>query len=209
MGSWQHSPARPLPVQGSSLVVAAAVVAGHASLLAVALAAGTPVELPPSPLQVMMLIEPPPTVEPLPDAIPRAQPLPPPPPQTPAPEVAISEPPPEPPPVQAEAQAPAPLPASSEEPLQTVSLADGTIRVVYPALSRRLGEEGVVVLRIRVEADGRISAAAVLQSSGFPRLDEAARRGALGGRMRPAMRGDTPVAMSFRLPVQFVLRPPG
>lgn len=189
-------------------IVLSAVLALHAAVIAVSVAKSSPVVLPATPLQVMMLVEP--SAEPVPEIVPPLPPPPPPPPpRAPLPEVAISEPPPEPMPVPEPDLSPAPPAAPVEEPLQTLSLADGTLHLVYPALSRRLGEEGVVLLRIRVEADGRISAADVVQSSGFPRLDEAARRGALGGRMTPARRGDTPVAMHYHLPVQFVLRPPG
>jgi protein TonB len=44
----------------------------------------------------------------------------------------------------------------------------------YPASARRLGEEGVVTLRVRVGATGRAELVEVASSSGFPRLDQAA-----------------------------------
>lgn len=46
----------------------------------------------------------------------------------------------------------------------------------YPATSRRLGEEGAVVLKFLVEADGRLKddSITVEQSSGHDRLDKAA-----------------------------------
>ena len=47
----------------------------------------------------------------------------------------------------------------------------------YPSLSRRLGEQGVVVLAFTIEADGQVLDASVKTSSGHPRLDEAARTG--------------------------------
>lgn len=56
-----------------------------------------------------------------------------------------------------------------------------------PALSRALGEEGQVRLRLRVEADGRLNVT-ILQSSGFSRLDEAARAAAAQWRCQPAAR---------------------
>ena len=47
----------------------------------------------------------------------------------------------------------------------------------YPSLSRRVGEEGVVVLEFTIEANGDVLEAKIKQSSGHPRLDEAAKRG--------------------------------
>jgi protein TonB len=44
----------------------------------------------------------------------------------------------------------------------------------YPPMSKRLGEEGSVVLELYVLEDGRVGEAKVKTSSGFPRLDEAA-----------------------------------
>jgi protein TonB len=43
----------------------------------------------------------------------------------------------------------------------------------YPSASRRLGEEGRVVARVAIGADGRAATSSVAQSSGFPRLDAA------------------------------------
>jgi len=43
----------------------------------------------------------------------------------------------------------------------------------YPSLSRRLGEQGRVVLLVELDAVGRVAAARVKESSGFVRLDEA------------------------------------
>ena len=45
---------------------------------------------------------------------------------------------------------------------------------VYPRISQRLGEQGVVRLRARVDEQGRVTAVQVLTSSGHARLDEAA-----------------------------------
>jgi protein TonB len=44
----------------------------------------------------------------------------------------------------------------------------------YPASARRLGEEGVVTVRVRVGATGRAELVEVATSSGYPRLDQAA-----------------------------------
>lgn len=44
----------------------------------------------------------------------------------------------------------------------------------YPPISRRLGEEGTVALRIEVAPTGTVEGVEVVQSSGYARLDEAA-----------------------------------
>lgn len=46
----------------------------------------------------------------------------------------------------------------------------------YPSLSLRLGERGTVVLQFLIGVSGRVRDSKVVQSSGHPRLDEAARR---------------------------------
>ena len=45
----------------------------------------------------------------------------------------------------------------------------------YPSASRRLEEEGTVTLKFLIGVDGRVMQAEVEKSSGFQRLDEAAR----------------------------------
>jgi len=58
----------------------------------------------------------------------------------------------------------------------------------YPSLSRRLGETGKVVLRVELDETGRVSAARVVTSSGFDRLDAAALAAVRTWRCRPAQR---------------------
>lgn len=77
---------------------------------------------------------------------------------------------------------------------------------VYPSASRRLGEEGRVVLRIKVSAEGLPVAIEVKQSSGFRRLDEAARAAVERWRFVPARRGAVAIESSALVPLQFTLR---
>ena len=49
----------------------------------------------------------------------------------------------------------------------------------YPPTSRRLGEEGSLILTLYVKEDGKVGEAKVQESSGFPKLDEAAVREAV------------------------------
>ncbi len=76
----------------------------------------------------------------------------------------------------------------------------------YPPLSRRFREEGKVMLRVRVSAEGQPLAVELAQSSGHPRLDEAARKTVLGWRFVPARRGEQQVAAWVRVPIVFQLR---
>ncbi len=57
----------------------------------------------------------------------------------------------------------------------------------YPSASRRMEEEGTVGLRFLVGADGKVIESEVEKSSGYKRLDEAARAGLSKCQFRPAM----------------------
>lgn len=76
---------------------------------------------------------------------------------------------------------------------------------VYPAISRRLGEEGKVVLRVRVSAQGASLAVEIKQSSGFPRLDAAARAAVEKWRFVPARQGSEAVEATVLVPLNFTL----
>lgn len=75
----------------------------------------------------------------------------------------------------------------------------------YPVFSRRQGEEGKVQLRVRVSAAGAALDVEVKQSSGFPRLDDAAREAVLQWRFVPAKRGDEAVESWVGVPIVFTL----
>ena len=75
----------------------------------------------------------------------------------------------------------------------------------YPATSRRLGEEGRVILEVRVSADGAPLAVEVNKSSGWPRLDEAALTTVRHWRFMPARLGDKAVIASVLVPLSFSL----
>ena len=57
----------------------------------------------------------------------------------------------------------------------------------YPSASRRLEEEGTVALRFLVGVDGKVLQSEIEKSSGFKRLDEAARSGLSKCQFRPAL----------------------
>lgn len=77
---------------------------------------------------------------------------------------------------------------------------------LYPPLSRKLGEGGRVLLHVFVAADGQASKVDIRESSGFERLDRAARDAVQRWRFVPARQGDKAVAAWVLVPVSFSLR---
>lgn len=75
----------------------------------------------------------------------------------------------------------------------------------YPPQSRRLGEQGRVVVRVLVGPDGLAQRGQIHQSSGHTRLDQAALATVLQWRYVPGRRAGVPEAMWFDVPVNFVL----
>jgi protein TonB len=75
----------------------------------------------------------------------------------------------------------------------------------YPRQSRRLNEQGQVVIRVFVAADGSPQQGEIKTSSGFDRLDQEALRTVMRWRFVPGQRLGTPEAMWFNVPVNFVL----
>jgi protein TonB len=75
----------------------------------------------------------------------------------------------------------------------------------YPRQSRRLNEQGQVVIRVFVAADGSPQQGEIKTSSGFDRLDQEALRTVMRWRFVPGQRFGTPEAMWFNVPVNFVL----
>lgn len=76
----------------------------------------------------------------------------------------------------------------------------------YPPLSRRMGEEGKVMLRVFVEPDGRPSQVVVKEGSGSPRLDRAAEEAVARWKFVPARRGEEAVGAWVVVPIMFSLR---
>lgn len=76
----------------------------------------------------------------------------------------------------------------------------------YPMMSRRLGEEGLVTLRVFVTAGGEPRQVELKESCGFPRLDYAALEVVRNWRFVPAKRGDAPVDAWVVVPIRFTLK---
>lgn len=122
----------------------------------------------------------------------------------PTPEPAPPQPQPQP---QPKVETPKPVAQPSAKP--TAPMVDashrGNRKPNYPAVSRRLGEEGVVMVRVLVKADGTAGDVRLEQSSGFPRLDQSAVDAVKRWKFKPGMRGTTPVDEWFSIPVEFNL----
>lgn len=75
----------------------------------------------------------------------------------------------------------------------------------YPPLSRRMGEEGKVILRVLVNPQGTADSVDIKTSSGSTRLDEAAQKTVRNWKFIPAKRGDTAVQSWVLVPIIFKL----
>lgn len=122
------------------------------------------------------------------------------------PPVPEREPEPEPEPV-AVAEAPPQMPPGPVTLSAELSVACPELNApAYPALSRRLGEEGKLVLRVELDENGRVHIAQVVNSSGFKRLDEAAMVAVKTWRCNPPQRNGQPVRAIALQPFNFVLQ---
>ena len=75
----------------------------------------------------------------------------------------------------------------------------------YPRQSKRMGEEGTVLIRVWVTPEGRAEKTEIKTSSGHARLDEAALSTVQRWRFVPGQRNGLPEAMWFNVPIRFVL----
>lgn len=169
-----------------------------------------PAPPPPAPKPQPVVKEPRPVVKPAPrpEPVPIAAPLP----QVVEP-ATITAPPPEPTMAQAPAVEPAPVqteaiqqpaPPRIELPSSDADYLNNP-RPAYPALSRRLGEQGKVVVRVFIGADGSATRAEIRSSSGYERLDQTALQTVQRWRYVPGKRNGVPEAMWFNVPINFVL----
>lgn len=79
-------------------------------------------------------------------------------------------------------------------------------RPAYPMLSRRLREEGQVMLRVLVSPEGQPTRVELRTSSGSDRLDRAAQEAVTRWRFVPARRGDVAVEAWVLVPIVFKLQ---
>jgi protein TonB len=77
---------------------------------------------------------------------------------------------------------------------------------VYPPRAVELGQQGEVLVRVRLEPDGTAAEIRLWRSSGFGLLDRAALAAVHGWHFHPAIRGGRPVAAWVEIPIRFHLR---
>ena len=132
---------------------------------------------------------------------------------TPAPNapVGISTPQPPAPPIEAPVAPPAPpapsapsAPARIEMPSSDAAYLNNP-KPGYPAISKRMGEQGKVVLRVLIGTDGLPQKVEINQSSGYDRLDRQAQEAVMRWRFVPGKRNGVPEAMWSLVPINFVL----
>jgi len=90
------------------------------------------------------------------------------------------------------------LPSSDDDYLQNP-------KPVYPGISKRRGEQGVVIHSVFIGTDGLPVSARLVKSSGFDALDQAALTAVMRWRYSPGKRNGVPTAMSFNVPINWVL----
>lgn len=108
---------------------------------------------------------------------------------------------------------PAPTPPAPPAPPRLVEVTQGETeyirppRVVYPSLSKRNGESGVVVIAVYYNAAGRAVRGSIFKSSGFERLDRAAYEAVMSSQVTPFRRAGSDANTEYLLkaPVNFVL----
>lgn len=90
------------------------------------------------------------------------------------------------------------LPSSNADYLQNPKPA-------YPPMSKRLGEQGKVMVRVFIGVDGLPQRAEVTKSSGYDRLDQAAVSSVMRWKFVPGKRNGVPEAMWNNVPFNWVL----
>nr|WP_198982946.1 energy transducer TonB [Herbaspirillum sp. ASV7] len=105
---------------------------------------------------------------------------------------------------------PTPAPAAPPGPVLPKQITSGIEYIekpnpVYPSVSRRMGEEGVVEFRVTVNTSGRAEKVDIIKSSGYSRLDDAARSAVMRAVFKPyienghAITVSTVGSLAFRL----------
>ncbi|MCJ0763798.1 energy transducer TonB [Variovorax sp. CYS-02] len=116
-------------------------------------------------------------------------------PQPPAPPITV--------PVAAAPAAP-PAPPKVEMPSSDAAYLDNP-KANYPPLSKRLGEQGKVIVRVYIGADGTPQKAELRKSSGYTRLDNSALDYVMKCRYVPGKVNGVAQAMWHEAPVNFIL----
>jgi protein TonB len=76
---------------------------------------------------------------------------------------------------------------------------------VYPAIAKRLGEQGTVKLKALVDETGKPTRIQIIGTSGSARLDQAAVDYFVCSRFFPGRVNGVPTAMWYEAPINFIL----
>ncbi|HEX5684952.1 MAG TPA: energy transducer TonB [Ideonella sp.] len=203
--------------RGLIVVVVVAHVGGAWGLMQIASVREAVAEV--APLVVDFITAPPPAPPkpppPAPAVVPRRLPPPPapvmatPPLAEPAAAAMVVPPPPAEPPTPAEPPAPPAPPAPAPPPVRTIPATAVSYleppAPVYPLASRRLQEQGEVLLKVEIGVDGRARQVLVSRSSGSSRLDNAALTAVRAARFKPYTENGVPLVVWTTVPIQFEL----
>jgi len=106
--------------------------------------------------------------------------------------------------------APAPAPVvtapSKTEVSIPASYSASNQKPTYPNMSKRLGEQGTVLLRVLVKADGSAGEVEVKSSSSYPRLDQAAVEAVKTWRFNSAKIDGKAIDEWYQVPIPFKLQ---
>jgi protein TonB len=113
-------------------------------------------------------------------------------------------------PIAAPVEQPAPAPAPVAQPTVVLPSTNADYfqnpKPVYPLGSKRRGEQGLVVHSVLIGVDGLPVRAKLVKSSGFDALDQAAYDAVMHWRYVPGKRNGVIAAMSFNVPINWVLQ---
>lgn len=96
---------------------------------------------------------------------------------------------------------PEPEPVKVKKPARLIK----SERPPYPKAARQQGQEGTVVLRVTVGANGDVGNVKIQETSGYSDLDESAAESVKTWQFDPAKFGDDPISSAVDLPVRFDL----
>ncbi len=78
-------------------------------------------------------------------------------------------------------------------------------RPEYPSSSKRMGEEGKVIMRVLINEKGRAERIEIQKTSGYSRLDDAAKRAMLRALFKPYMENGKIIPVYAIVPINFQL----
>jgi protein TonB len=78
----------------------------------------------------------------------------------------------------------------------------------YPALALRRGYEGIVLIKIDVDRQGKVTHVQLLESSGYDILDQEVLKAAKKWLYKPAKKGNEPIEDSVKAIIRFLINEP-